>query len=52
MGFYPTLLVEPETIALTDTFLTRDDVPSGARRLVQEARDGVERSLRCRLKDA
>jgi aminopeptidase N len=52
MGFYPTLLVEPETIALTDAFLARDDVPSGARRLVQEARDGVERSLRCRAKDA
>jgi aminopeptidase N len=52
MGFYPTLLVEPATIALTDEFLARGDLPSGARRLVQEARDGVERSLRCQLKDA
>ncbi|MFN8170111.1 MAG: aminopeptidase N [Candidatus Nanopelagicales bacterium] len=52
LGFYPTLLVEPETLALTDAFLARDDVPSGARRLVEEARDGVERSLRCQHKDA
>ena len=52
MGFFPTLLVEPETIARTDEFLARDDLPSGARRLVREARDGVERSLRCQLKDA
>ncbi len=52
LGFYPTVLVEPATIELTDAFLTRDDVPSGARRLVQEARDGVERALRCRLADA
>ncbi len=52
VGFYPTLLVETETLELTDRFLARDDVPAGARRLVREARDGIERSLRCQVRDA
>ena len=52
-GFYPTLLVEQETLDLTD------GVPRARRRALGRApararrrRDGVERSLRCRLKDA
>ncbi len=52
MGFYPAQIVEQETLDLTDRFLARDDVPSGARRLVREGRDGIERSLRCQARDA
>ena len=52
MGFYPAQIVEQSTLDLTDRFLARDDVPSGARRLVHEGRDGIERSLRCQARDA
>jgi len=52
MGLYPALLVEQNTLDLTDAFLARDDVPPGARRLVGEGRDGVERALRAQLRDA
>ena len=51
-GLYPSQLIEPGTLEITDRFLARDDVPSGARRLVREGRDGVERSLRCQARDA
>ncbi len=51
MGLYPSLLVEPETLARTDEFLA-GDVPPGARRLVGEARDGVARALRAQQVDA
>jgi len=52
VGFYPAQIVEEETLALTDAFLARDDVPPGARRLVKEGRDGIVRSLRCQARDA
>ena len=52
LGLYPATLVEQQTLDLTDTFLARDDVPAGARRLVREGRDGVERSLRCQAVDS
>ncbi len=52
LGFYPAQLVEQSTLELTDRFLARDDVPPGARRLVREGRDGIERSLRCQALDA
>jgi aminopeptidase N len=52
LGFYPAQIVEPATLELTDRFLARDDVPPGARRLVREGRDGIERSLRCQACDA
>ena len=51
LGLYPATLVEQSTLDLTDEFLARDDVPAGARRLVREGRDGVERSLRCQARD-
>ena len=51
-GLYPSQLVEPATLEVTDRFLARDDVPSGARRLVREGRDGIERSLRCQSRDS
>ena len=52
LGLYPATLVEQQTLDLTDAFLARDDVPAGARRLVREGRDGVERSLRCQAVDS
>ncbi len=51
-GLYPSQIIEPEMLEITDRFLARDDVPSGARRLVREGRDGIERSLRCRACDS
>jgi len=52
LGLYPALLVEQSTLDVTDRFLARDDVPAGARRLVNEGRDGIERSLRCQARDS
>ncbi len=52
MGLYPAQIIEPGMLELTDRVLARDDVPSGARRLVREGRDGIERSLRCQARDA
>jgi aminopeptidase N len=52
LGLYPSALVEPATLEVTDRFLARDDVPAGARRLVNEGRDGVERALRCQARDS
>ncbi len=45
-------IVEPEILAATKEFLQRDDIPAGARRLVDEGRDGLERSLRAQASDA
>ena len=42
---YPRL-DEPETLALTDEFLARPDVPPGCRRIVLERRDDIARALR------
>ncbi len=51
-ALYPGLLVEPTTVELTEEFLADDDLPSGLRRIVVEGRDGVQRALRCRARDA
>ena len=51
LGLYPALLASEETVAATNAFLERDDVPSGARRLIGEGRDGVQRSLRAQARD-
>ena len=51
-GLYPAQIIEPGMLELTDRFLSRDDVPAGARRLVREGRDGIERSLRCQARDS
>ncbi len=50
-SLYPGLLIEQETVDLTEAFLTRDDLPAGLRRVVTEGRDGVERALRCQARD-
>ncbi len=49
---YPALLVEPETVRVTNEFLDATDLPAGLRRIITEGRDGVERSLRCQARDA
>jgi aminopeptidase N len=50
-GLYPFLLVDDETLAATDAFLS-GDLNSACRRLVHEGRDGVVRAARARAKDA
>ena len=49
---YPSLLVEPDTVAVTDAYLARADLLAGERRVITEGRDGVERALRCQARDA
>ena len=55
MGLYPTLLVDEETVTATEEFLAQHNAatqsPAG-RRLLIEARDGIERAIRARRKDA
>jgi aminopeptidase N len=51
MGLYPMFLVDDETIAATDAFLS-GDLNSAVRRLVGEGRDGVLRAARARARDA
>jgi aminopeptidase N len=50
MGLYPAFLVDKETLAQTDAFLS-GDLNSALRRLVGEGRDGIERALRARAAD-
>jgi aminopeptidase N len=52
VSVYPGLLVEDETIELSDRFLARTDIPAGLRRVIAEGRDGVLRALRCQGRDA
>ena len=52
MGLYPALIVDQITINATDEFLARNDITPALRRLVSEGRDGVQRALRARDKDA
>jgi aminopeptidase N len=50
-ALYPGLLIEPETVELTNDHLARANPPAGLRRVLSEGRDGVERSLRCQAVD-
>ena len=51
-GLYPWLVVEATTVDRTTAFLeTHPDFAGGGRRLLVEARDGVERALRCVARD-
>jgi aminopeptidase N len=52
MGLFPAQIAEPDILEMTRAFLQRDDIPAGARRLVDEGRDGLERSLRAQARDA
>ena len=51
-ALYPGLLVEAETVNLTNEFLATEGLPTGLRRVITEGRDGVERALRCQARDA
>ena len=51
-ALYPGLLIEPETVRLTNEYLAAERLPTGLRRVITEGRDGVERSLRCQARDA
>lgn len=51
-GLYPWLVVEASTVDRTTAFLdSHPDFVGGSRRLLVEARDGVERALRCVARD-
>jgi aminopeptidase N len=50
-GLYPGTLVEPATVAATDGALADDSLPGPVRRILVEAKDGVERALRARAAD-
>ncbi|MDQ1651396.1 MAG: aminopeptidase [Cryptosporangiaceae bacterium] len=51
VGLYPHWAIRESTVARTDEFLTRTDLPPALRRLVNEGRDGVTRALKARAKD-
>ena len=51
MGLYPGLLVDHTTVDATNHYLERE-MNSALRRLLTEGRDGVERALRARARDA
>ncbi len=52
-GLYPALLVEAETITRTEDFLKHTpELAPGARRLIEEALDGLLRAMRCQERDA
>jgi aminopeptidase N len=51
MGLYPALQVSQETLEATDAWLAATDPSAGLRRLVTEARSGVERALRAQQAD-
>jgi aminopeptidase N len=48
---YPLYLVSQDTVRLTDEYIARADPPAALRRLLSEARDSVQRALRCQQRD-
>ena len=50
-GLYPSVLVDPATVAATDRSLGDDRLPGPVRRILVEGKDSVERSLRARAAD-
>lgn len=51
-GLYPTLLVEPQTITKTESYLQHHPkLAPGAQRLLNEALDAVLRAMRCQERD-
>ncbi|MEU5881351.1 aminopeptidase N [Spirillospora sp. NPDC047279] len=49
---YPFLIVEQETVDLTEAYIAEHRPPAALVRLLSEGRDGVARALRARAKDA
>jgi aminopeptidase N len=52
VGLYPALLVEPAVVERTDAYLDQAKPVPPLARLLTEGRDGVQRALRCRARDA
>ncbi|WP_405964273.1 aminopeptidase N [Streptomyces sp. NBC_00723] len=52
IGLYPAVQVSPETLAKTDAWLASAEPNAALRRLVSEARAGVERALKAQAADA
>jgi aminopeptidase N len=52
MMAYPAYQISEDTVARTDAWLAGDGHPASLRRLVAEGRDGVQRALKARAKDA
>jgi aminopeptidase N len=51
VGLYPSLQVEPATLAATDTWLAQAEPPPALRRMVLEGRAGVARALHAQAAD-
>ncbi|HET9517579.1 MAG TPA: aminopeptidase N, partial [Actinoplanes sp.] len=52
MMAYPAYQISADTVARTDAWLAEDGHPGPLRRLVAEGRDGIQRALKARAKDA
>jgi aminopeptidase N len=52
VGLYPSLQVSEDTLAKTDAWLASPEPPPALRRLVSEARAGIERALKAQAADA
>jgi aminopeptidase N len=50
-GLYAVCPISPETVAATDDYIEREDLPAALRRLLIEGRDDVFRALRCQARD-
>jgi aminopeptidase N len=51
VGLFPALLVEPETLELTDAYLREQAPVPPLRRLLTESRDAMARALRAQDRD-
>ena len=49
---FPSVVVDDHTIKVTDQYLARDNVPGPVRRVLLEAKDGMQRAMRARAVDA
>ncbi len=52
IGLYPTMFVGPDVVERTEAYLAQHDPAPALRRLLTEGRDGVQRAMRCRVRDA
>ena len=50
-GAYMVGVLSPETVAATDDYIARAELPAALRRLLIEGRDDVLRALRCQARD-
>src|SRR3989449_405226 len=49
---FPSVVVDDHTIKVTDQYLARENVPGPVRRVLLEAKDGMQRAMRARAVDA